>query len=223
MGKPLALALSALLLALPLACGDDDDDTGGTGGKAGSAGKGGSGGNAPTGGTAGKGSGGTAGAKSTGGTVSTGGAGGADAGEGQGGAVPPGGAGGDGGTGAVSGEAGSGTGGALGGQGGEAGSMAGSGGEGGSADLGAQFATAAALLCAKADTLDCPNEATCEIYWTNGYEKPECVETFRAYIDCAAGEATSGLQCDAAGNAGPKRDALSPCLATGTLHDTCSD
>jgi hypothetical protein len=100
MKRPLALMFAFTLLALPIACGDDDDEDpdGGTGGATtgGSTAKGGSttGGKA-SGGTAGKASGGTAGKASggTAGTPTTAGAGGVDGegGEAGGGPIPEGG------------------------------------------------------------------------------------------------------------------------------------
>jgi hypothetical protein len=78
---------AALMLVMPIACGDDEDDGGGgKGGRGGSAGRGGSGGkgggdaSAGTGGSSG--SGGSAGTAGSGGSAGTAGSGGADGGDG---------------------------------------------------------------------------------------------------------------------------------------------
>jgi hypothetical protein len=170
MGKPFTVALAFALLALPLACGDDDDSTGATGGKGGSTGgstaKGGTGGTATGGSTAKGGTGGTA----TGGSTAKGGTGGTATGGATTGGATTGGStakGGTGGTpvetggsgGANGGGGGEETGGtapiAGGGAGGEAGGVggAGAGGDGGSGggvpDPRATLATLIHVVCTK--------------------------------------------------------------------------
>jgi len=71
MRRPLTLLFAFTLLALPMACGDDDGDDGGSGGATPTGGKDGTGGS-----TGGKASTGGSGGASTGGRASTGGAGG---------------------------------------------------------------------------------------------------------------------------------------------------
>jgi len=189
MGKPFTVALAFALLALPLACGDDDDSTGATGGKGGSTGgstaKGGSGGTATGGSSAKGGTGGTAtggspakggtGGTATGGTA-TGGAttGGSTAKGGTGGTpVETGGSGGatgggggeeTGGTEPIGGGGAGGGGGVAGGGGGEETGGGGDGGSGGSApDLDARVRELHDEICAKTPdgTNPCPNDPSC--------------------------------------------------------------
>jgi len=172
MGKPFTVALAFALLALPLACGDDDDSTGATGGKGGSTGgstaKGGTGGTTTGGSTA---KGGTGGTTTTGGSPAKGGTGGtatggtATGGASTGGSTAKGGTGGTpvetGGSGGVSGGGGEETGGTGpivgggGGAGGDAGGVGGggAGGDGGSGggvpDPRATLATLIHVVCTK--------------------------------------------------------------------------
>jgi hypothetical protein len=164
--KSFAFALIIGLAALPLACGDDDDDTGGTAGSGGSAGKGG------TSSTAGKG--GTSGTAGKGGTSGTAGKGGT----GTAGTTPnDGGEGGTGNTGTNGGEAGMAgqpAGGAdAGGEGGGP-SGGGAGGEGGAGD------PAAAARVAKCQTI-----VNMEIY--PGYDitatKGQCEDRSQVWVN----------------------------------------
>lgn len=210
--KPFALFLLTGLLALPLACGDDDDNvaTGGKGGTAGTGGnKGGTGGG--TGATGGTrptgGSGNTGGTRPTGGTGGTRPTGGSDTG-GGGGAVGGGGT--DGGAGAVGGDD----------QGG-----AGAGGGGNVTDT--QIDALKTSICTKPVMAGEPCTdvgGNCMIYM-NGFDSlattDECKSLFVDYLECANDRPLDDFSCD---DNGLNHNTADTNCATelGTFAETCS-
>ncbi len=226
--KPFALFLLTGLLALPLACGDDDDNvaTGGKGGTAGTGGnKGGTGGG--TGATGGTrptgGSGNTGGTRPTGGTGGTRPTGGSDTG-GGGGAVGGGGTDGgtDGGGGAVGG---GGTDGGAGAVGGDDQGGAGAGGGGNVTDT--QIDALKTSICTKPVMAGEPCTdvgGNCMIYM-NGFDSlattDECKSLFVDYLECANDRPLDDFSCD---DNGLNHNTADTNCATelGTFAETCS-
>lgn len=219
--KPFAVILFAGLLALPIACGDDDGGgstdameggeggssagtggmaKGGSSGKGGTAGKGGSGTGGSTAGSGGgdQGGAGAGGSEPTdGGTGGTGpDQGGAGAGPGGSGGVGPGGTGGTGGTGDAGG----------GGVGGDAGGQGGDGGQGGGggepvptkADVDALWDSVCSkepggVACASYDT--CRDEQAFNdlpVY----EEAPECIPEYYAFVKCMDERPLTDFVCE---------------------------
>jgi hypothetical protein len=94
---------------------------------------------------------------------------------------------------------------------------AGSGGQGAAGD--ASNTTPCPMVCAIAESLDCPNETKCLVSCNGLYDAAQCRSELRAFIDCSVERPASDWECNEEGEADLKAgicqaqlDAVETCL-----------